>query len=174
MNCHMPRINEGLQDVVRTHTIFSPTNPEMIEANEPNACNMCHVDRPIDWTLEHLKDWYDTSFNEFALKRNYPEREAPAAIGWLKSDKEHVRQVATDALTREDSTWALADLLGALDDPFRTNRQFARIGLERMLGIQLSDYGYQYYMTEEQRQEPLKRIREALIPEDLPSKPDGS
>ena len=24
MNCHMPRINEGLQDVVRTHMIYSP------------------------------------------------------------------------------------------------------------------------------------------------------
>ena len=43
MNCHMPRINEGLQEVVRTHTIFSPTNSAMIESNQMNACNQCHV-----------------------------------------------------------------------------------------------------------------------------------
>ncbi len=165
MNCHMPRLNEGLQDVVRTHTIFSPTDSRMLEANEPNACNMCHVDRSIDWTVEYLKKWYDASFNNNALTQSYPERDASAALGWLKSDKEHVRQVATDSLTRQNADWALPELIAALDDPFRTNRQFARIGLERMLGIQLSDYGYQFYMTEEQRQEPLKRIREALLPE---------
>jgi len=40
MNCHMPKINEGINSLVRTHTIFSPTNPAMIEANRPNACNL--------------------------------------------------------------------------------------------------------------------------------------
>ena len=48
MNCHMPKLNEGINSIVRTHTIFSPTNPAMIEANHPNACNRCHTDRPID------------------------------------------------------------------------------------------------------------------------------
>lgn len=33
MNWHMPKINEGLQ-VVRSHTIFSPTNATMIDAAE--------------------------------------------------------------------------------------------------------------------------------------------
>ncbi len=174
MNCHMPQINEGLQDIVRTHTIFSPTNHQMIEANEPNACNLCHVERPIDWTLEHLKQWYDASFQEHSLANNYPERAGPTAIGWLKSDKEYVRMIAADALTRTESTWALTELFGALDDPFRLNRQFARIGLEKMLGIQLAKYGYQFYMTKEQRQEPIERIREAWDPAIFSSEPDGS
>lgn len=58
LDCHMPRVNEGLQDIVRTHMIYSPTQPAMIEANHPNACNMCHTEKPIDWALRHLKDWY--------------------------------------------------------------------------------------------------------------------
>ncbi|MEM7478919.1 MAG: hypothetical protein AAF483_28385, partial [Planctomycetota bacterium] len=45
MNCHMPKINEGMQDVVRTHAIFSPTHAGMIEENQPNACNLCHLDK---------------------------------------------------------------------------------------------------------------------------------
>ena len=55
MNCHMPRMNEGLQDVVRTHMIFSPTNSEMIESNQPNACNLCHTEKSIDWTVNYLQ-----------------------------------------------------------------------------------------------------------------------
>ncbi len=166
MNCHMPRINEGMQDVVRTHAIFSPTNREMLEANDPNACNLCHVDRPIDWTVDHLKEWYGASFDEHQLANNYPHREGPTAMGWLKSDKEYVRLIGADALTRTDSSWALSELLDALDDPYRMNRQFARIGLEQMLGIELSDYGYRFYMTDEQRQNPIDKMREALLPDE--------
>lgn len=47
MNCHMPRINEGMQDVVRTHLSFSPTDTAMLEANHPNECNLCHVEKTL-------------------------------------------------------------------------------------------------------------------------------
>ncbi|MCA9109674.1 MAG: hypothetical protein KDA52_06985 [Planctomycetaceae bacterium] len=169
MNCHMPRINEGLQDIVRTHTIFSPTQRQMIESNEPNACNVCHVDRPIDWTIEHLKEWYGASFSESSLTQNYPDRDGPTAVGWLKSTNRFVRQVAADALTRENSVWALSEIIGALDDPYLLNRQFARIGLEGMLDIELSKYGYRFYMTPEEREVPLERMRDDLIPVTSPS-----
>src|SRR5262249_52503951 len=38
MNCHMPKMNEGMDQLVRTHTIFSPTKRQPIEENGPNAC----------------------------------------------------------------------------------------------------------------------------------------
>ena len=63
----------------------------MIEANQMNACNMCHVDQSIDWTLSHLKDWYGDTFDELAISANYPDRKKSAAIGWMASDKEAVR-----------------------------------------------------------------------------------
>ena len=164
MNCHMPRINEGLQDIVRTHTIFSPTQRSMIENNEPNACNVCHVDQSVDWTVAHLKDWYDVTFDDAELTRNYPDRDAPATVGWLQSGSRFVRQIGIDALTRAKANWALPEILTGLDDPYLLNRQFARIGLEDMLDIQLSDFGYHFYMMEEERQTPLQRLRDALIP----------
>jgi len=165
MDCHMPRINEGLQDVVRTHTIFSPTERRMIEANQPNACNLCHTGKPIDWTLEHLQKWYGASYDEQRIARNYPERTGPTGTGWLKSNKEFVRLVGADALTRTQSKWALPQLFDMLDDPFRTNRQFTGIGLERMLDIRLSDFGYKFYMTDDERREPLEKLRARFIAE---------
>lgn len=161
MNCHMPRINEGLQDVVRTHTIFSPTEPRMIEANHPNACNLCHVDRSIDWTLGYLKDWYQADgYSAAKIIANYPQRDEPVAIGWLNSSHHGTRLVAADALIRADAKWAIGGLLNVLDDPYLVNRQFTARGLGKMYGIDLRDHGYRFYMQEHERAEPLQKIRE--------------
>ena len=165
MNCHMPRINEGLQDVVRTHTIYSPTQSNMIHANQPNACNLCHVEKPINWTIEYLGKWYGAKFSEQAIAKNYPHREGPVGTGWLKHEYEPVRLVASHALTDAGAKWALPELIDALDDPYLLNRQFALIGLETMLGRKLSEFGYRFYMTKEERQEPLNAMRAELAPD---------
>ncbi len=164
LNCHMPRINEGLQDVVRTHTVYSPTRPDMIEANHPNACNLCHTDRPIDWTLTALRGWYGKSYDEAKLGASYKHRALPAALGWLRSGNESVRLVAADALARTRDPRATPALLDALDDPFLLNRQFAARGLEQMLGVRPAEAGYRFYMTREERAVPLAALRAKLAP----------
>ncbi len=159
LNCHMPRINEGIQDVVRTHMIYSPTRADMIEANHPNACNLCHTDRPIDWALRHLKEWYGRTYEEGALAKNYPARGGPVGLGWLRSDNPAVRLVAADALARTRGKEALPALLEALDDPYLVNRQFAALGAQRVTGARLADLGYRYYMTRAERRRPLDELR---------------
>lgn len=165
MSCHMPRINEGLQDVVRTHTIHSPTATEPIEANHLNACNLCHTDRPIAWTLEHLQTWYGQTYSSTEVRRNYPGREHPVGTGWLKSDHKSVRLVGLDALARTRSGWALSRMLEALDDPFLINRQFAARSIEAWLGLSLADVGYRFYMSSEERRPGIRRLRRLLVPE---------
>jgi predicted CXXCH cytochrome family protein len=159
MNCHMPRVNEGIEDVVRTHMIYSPTRADMIEANHPNACNLCHTDKPIDWTLRALKEWYGTTYQDHQITTHYPQRDKPVGLSWLDSKNEAVRLVAVEAMTRNRDFWALPRLLDALDDPFLVNRQFAYKGLQDMLNMRLADLGYRFYMTKEERQTPLARIR---------------
>jgi hypothetical protein len=163
LNCHMPRINEGINGVVRTHMVYSPTRPDMIHANQPNACNLCHTDKPIDWTLGALKDWYGKTYDEAEIARKYPRRGEPAAIGWLASDREAVRLVAAAAITRAKDRAALPHLLGALDDPYLLNRQFAAKGLEEMLGTRLADAGYRFYMTRDERRKPVAELRAKFL-----------
>ena len=163
MNCHMPRLNEGLQDVVRTHMIFSPTEPRMIESNHPNACNQCHTDKPIDWTLDSLQKWYGKSYSERALTQAYPNRAGPTALGWLKSENESVRLLGADALTRNGDRWALPELLDMLDDSYLLNRQFTSRGLRRGLGVDPQKYGYLFYMNADQRREPLAKLRQEVL-----------
>ncbi len=170
MNCHMPRINEGMQDVVRTHMIFSPTNRAMIEANHPNACNLCHTRESISWTQRHLSEWYKAEYDSGLISKNDADAKESAALGWLASANESVRLVAGDALTRADSKWALPQLIEALDDPFLLNRQFGEKNLESLAGVRLNDYGYRFYMTPEERKGPIQRIRRALLPRETPQK----
>ncbi len=168
LNCHMPRLNEGLQYVVRTHAISNPTWPGQIESNQPNACNLCHLDQPIDWTITWLSRWYKIdryrSYDAEQLAANYPDRTGPTGLNWLKSPHESTRLVAVDAISRANARWALPSVVDALDDPYLLNRQFARIALERWLNVRLEDHGYRFYMTPEERREPLERVR-AKVPE---------
>lgn len=57
-NCHMPHTSYGLLKAIRSHTITSPTVIETLEVGRPNACNLCHLDKTLEWTGTHLADWY--------------------------------------------------------------------------------------------------------------------
>jgi hypothetical protein len=143
--------------------IYSPTRADMIEANQPNACNLCHTDQPIEWTLRYLKEWYGASFAEKKIAASYPDRMTSVASGWLRSENPAVRLVGVEALTRARDCRALPQLLDALDDPYLLNRQFASKGVQEMLHMQLSDFGYRFYMSSEERRGPLRDMRAKLL-----------
>jgi hypothetical protein len=120
-----------------------------------------------------LRDWYGASYSEAKLALSYPHREAKTAIGWLNHDHPSVRLIAADALARTNSRWAMRELIAALDDPLLLNRQFTARAMEQMLGLKFRDFGYRFFMTPAEREEPLKRIRGALLPESV-STPQSS
>ena len=165
MNCHMPKITEGLETMVRTHRIFNPTDRDMIENNEPNACNLCHLEKPIDWTIGHLRDWYGRRhrYDERKLTANYPNRRGSVALGWLRSAHHPTRLVAADFLAREGLSWALPQLLDVLAaDSNVINRQFTQRRIEEKLGLRLKDLGYQFYFPEAERQAVAGRLAAPL------------
>jgi len=170
MNCHMPKVNEGMQDMVRTHVISNPTDPRMIEANQPNACNLCHLDKPIDWTVQRLAEWYGAGgqYNSAKLAANYPKRAGATGEGYLASPNEAVRLAGSEALFKQGARWAMPGLIDMLDDPFLINRQFTQKNFRREFGVDPRDYGYRFTMTSTERQEPIQRLRKALLPADSP------
>ncbi len=166
MNCHMPRINEGLQAMVRTHRIFNPTEKSMIEANQPNACNLCHLDKPIDWTIAKLQEWYgdDHEYDEGALVANYPNRRGGVGEGWLKSEHGATRLTAAAAFARQRDRAALPMLIESLAvEPKLINRQFAQKDLEAWLGVRLKERGYQFYMNPTERRAVVDHIKDELL-----------
>jgi predicted CXXCH cytochrome family protein len=57
-NCHMPHTTYGVLTAIRSHQISSPRVDVELATGRPNACNLCHLDRTLAWTAEHLERWY--------------------------------------------------------------------------------------------------------------------
>lgn len=157
LDCHMPRINEGVQDVVRTHMIISPTRADMLEANHPNACNLCHTDKPIDWTLEYLGKWYGKKYDAAKVAAAYPR--GAVAVGWAKSGDPAVRLVGVEAICRARDKGGVEAVMAGLDDAYLINRQFAAKGLEAWLGVRLRDVGYRFLDGAEGRKKGVEGVR---------------
>ncbi len=164
MNCHMPKINEGMQDVVRTHTIFSPSENRMLEANHPNACNLCHLDKSIEWTLSYLQSWYGKTYDQAAIDKSYPSRTEAVGLGWLKAPHDATRLVAAEAFSRESATWGLKPLIELLDDEYLMVRQFAQSAVEQLCATRLDErFGYWFYQSPEERRPKVTAIGRELL-----------
>jgi len=173
MNCHMPRITEGLQDMIRSHKISSPTDPRMIESNQPNACNLCHLDQPIDWTIARLREWHGDKhvYDDNKLNESHKERAAPTGINYLLSPHEAVRLAGSQAMFEQKAAWAMPGLVRMLNDPYLINRQFTQKSFLEEFGLDLTQMGYRFTMTEEERKTPIARIRQALMQQATVSQP---
>lgn len=58
VDCHMPYSSYGLLAGTRSHRIDAPRASGVGGRDRPNACNLCHLDRSLGWTAEHLATWY--------------------------------------------------------------------------------------------------------------------
>jgi hypothetical protein len=131
LDCHMPRIGQGLDEVVRSHRISSPSDPIMLSADQPNACNVCHIDRSIAWTAAQLGTKWRRSIS-LPQKR---ELEDAAGRAWLRSNNAPLRLVATQSwASSPHGRDALGGLLDELDDPVAVNRMFALFAIGRVTG----------------------------------------
>lgn len=163
MNCHMPHINEGLQDVVRTHTIFSPTEPKMLAAGQPNACNLCHLDKSIQWTLGYLKDWYGKSYPQADIALGNSQPTEPVGLAWLRHQHPATRLTAVAAFARLGARWGFPAMLPLLDDPYLLNRQFAQLSIEKLLDQKLDEsVGYWYHHDSRQRLRAIEQLRKQV------------
>ncbi|MEN9676420.1 MAG: hypothetical protein RIS76_2316 [Verrucomicrobiota bacterium] len=79
LNCHMPHSTYALFKAIRTHEIASPQVVSSARYGVPNACNLCHLDRTLAWTQEHLMKRY--GHREVPLSEE--QRTTSAALLWL-------------------------------------------------------------------------------------------
>lgn len=82
-NCHMPHTAFNLLKATRSHQVYSPDLEASQATGRPNACNLCHLDRTLEWTAGYLEDWYDQP----GIALSEEERAIAAAVlGVLKGD----------------------------------------------------------------------------------------
>ena len=68
-NCHTPHTTYGLTKAIRTHRVTSPSIKTTLETGRPNACSLCHLDRPLSFVQDALVDWYGASRSELPIER---------------------------------------------------------------------------------------------------------
>jgi len=58
MDCHMPETTYMVVDPRRDHSIRIPRPDLSKKIGSPNACNQCHQDKTIQWSIDAMRKWY--------------------------------------------------------------------------------------------------------------------
>jgi hypothetical protein len=158
-NCHMPHTAYGLLKAVRTHTISSPDIATEIRTGRPNACNLCHIDRTLEWSADHLKEWYGIS----KPKLKPPSRETAAAIVWALRGDANLRALAAWHLGWQPAhsaiispEWIPPILSILMDDPYDAVRYIAYRSLKSLPGY--GDTEFDYVASEAKRRQIIETI----------------
>jgi len=132
LDCHMPKIVMGIDRYVRTHRISSPTNTKLLAEAAPNACNLCHLDRSIDWTLTELRLGWDVKLAP--AREKYGSNDASVGDVWLASSSPALRLIAAHAYTRSPlGRYALAEIKKGLSDPLPYVQVWTRFAVEAIM-----------------------------------------
>lgn len=160
LDCHMPRMVQGVDELLRSHRISSPADQEML-ATSLNACNLCHLDESVSWVQTHLRDGYGV-----VPSRRIADQ-GPAGLQWLRSDKRIHRLTAAAALGYSDrGPNFLGALLERLDDPIAYDRLRYLWAIEDILGRELRKEEYDLTASPEVRESQaatLRKLGSALI-----------
>ena len=157
LDCHMPRIVMGIDRYIRTHRISTPSDRAMLAAAAPNACNLCHLDRSIRWTVDELATRFDAPRDP----RGWAYRDLDTAVGelWLASPQPAIRLVATAAYARSPlGRYALEDLLRGLDDPLPHVRTWTTFAIEDILRKKLRDADYDPRAPSDRRRAQIAKL----------------
>ena len=161
LDCHMPRVTMGIDRYVRTHRISSPTDAGMLRASAPNACNLCHLDRTLQWTVDELAARHDVRLDT----RGWKALDDNVGETWLASSEPAVRLVAAMAYARSPSVAlrraSLPQLLLGLDDPLAYVRTWMAFAVEEVLGRKLRDGEYDPRAPAAERRRALAKLRRA-------------
>ncbi len=159
-NCHMPHTTYGLLKTIRSHQISSPSVQASLDTGRPNACNLCHLDKTLSWTAEHLEQWY-TIPRPQALGED--DRSVAASVVWLLRGDAGKRAIIAQALgwrpaQQASGTNWMAPYLGLLlNDSYDAVRYIAARSLKTL--PEYEGFEFDFVAPQEQR---LARRRRAL------------
>ncbi len=157
-NCHMPHTSYALFKAIRSHQIDSPRVTPTGPHTRPNACNLCHLDRTLQWTSQHLTNWYDQP----PVELDGRDRNVAAGLHWALAGDAGQRAIATwhfgwePALETAGTDWIQPRLAHALLDPYPAVRWIAWQSLKSLPAA--TPFDYDFDGTPEHRQAVVERL----------------
>jgi hypothetical protein len=135
MDCHMPRYTQGLDQLIRSHRISHPVEEVMVKEGSANACNVCHLDKSMRWTLDELNNGWGKKIEPQEDWAVYSRLDEPVGRLWLQGTDNHLRLIAAQCYARSPlGKKMLPELLRALNDPEPLNRVFTQCAVQRVRG----------------------------------------
>ncbi len=132
MNCHMPHTTYALFNGIRSHEVKSPRLEGSAEHGVPNACNLCHMDKTLAWTQEHLTSRYGYE----PLSLSGEQEKIAAGVLWMIKGHAAQRVIAAWHMGWEPAQevsgvdWIAPLLLPLLNDPYPVVRYVASRSLD--------------------------------------------
>ena len=117
---------------------------ETAKYDRPNACNLCHLDKTLGWTAEHLHEWYKQPKPELDAE----QREiSQAVLHLLKGDAAQRGLTAwgaswPPAVEASGRDWIAPYLALLLDDPYSAVRSMAWQSLSTFDEYQEFEYDF--------------------------------
>jgi len=136
-NCHMPYTTYGLLKTIRSHTISNPSASETVDADRPNACNLCHLDKTLEWTADALNRLYGTPKPELGED----DKTIASSVLWTLKGDAGERAIAAQAMGwapaqhASGTNWMPPHLATLLDDPYDAVRFIAIRSLRTLPGF---------------------------------------
>ncbi len=158
-NCHMPHTSYGLLKAIRSHTIFSPNIEKDLKAERPNACNLCHLDKTLQWSAETMHQWYGDDVPELTEE----QKTVAASLLWLLKGDAGERALASWAMGWDEaqqasgSDWIAPLLSPLLDDPYDAIRFVTRRSMRSLPGF--SDLEFNAMWSPNQRAAVIGSVR---------------
>lgn len=165
-NCHMPHTSYALLTAMRSHKIDSPSVETSVRTGRPNACNLCHLDKTLDWAAGHLTSWYGSP----RVETNEDQKTIAASLLWLYRGDAVQRAVAgwnlgwNDAQRASGHDWIAPHLGQLLNDPYAAVRFVGERSLRTLPGFER--FSYDYLGPERDRALARHRVQLLWRPED--------
>jgi len=144
-DCHMPHTSVGLMKASRSHQITSPDVAVELATGRPNACNLCHLDRTLQWTADALQAGWAVA----PPALDDEQRTVAAGVRWLLTGDAGLRLLAAwsfgwgPARATAGEGWMAPYLGRLLDDPYHVVRFAAARSLRATgRGEQLAGYDF--------------------------------
>ena len=148
---------------MRSHRIDSPSVRVSVESGRPNACNLCHLDKTLDWSNQYLNEWYGQPLEELGED----ERSIAASVMWVLAGDAVQRTILAWHLGWEvaheasGGAWMAAYLAQLLTDPYSATRQVAYRSIIQMTGF--DGFRYNYLAPRSELEERATRATEIWL-----------
>jgi predicted CXXCH cytochrome family protein len=158
-NCHMPYTSYGLLRGIRSHQIDRPTVQSNLKTGRPNACNICHLDKTLSWTAQHLSEWYGQAMPELADE----DSKISAMVKLLLSGDTGQRALVAfsmgweAALAASGNDWEAPLLVNGLEDRYAAIRFISHRSLTHLPGFAAFPYDFES-SPEQWRESQLKAL----------------